>query len=502
MTAEDAPLLETRGLTKVYGQFTALAPTDLVISSGAIHGILGKNGAGKSTLVKLIAGSETPTGGSILLKGQDITNLPLARRRELGIHLLSQHAEVVADLSVEENLVLPDYPLRGGFVNKKAMRRKAQELLDKYSLQFPPDAMAGTLSVPDQRRLSIVRTLVREGALAMLDEPTTALSLDERMTLFAWIRELNLAGESFVFISHFSNEIREICTSVTVLRDGHVVDDGTDPRTMSSAQISELVVGDEVREFVRERRSANRDRLVVRDLVSDGVGPLSLTVGEGEIVGFVGLPGSGAQEAARALAGLRTVRSGTISLDDERVRPGRVRDALDAGIGYLTGDRIGEGIVGPMSVRESLRLGNWPARGGLISETSIAKTYEKFHSRLHFRVASPKQPVEELSGGNQQKIILGRILASNPRLVILDEPTLGVDVATKEEVHRIVNDLTDSGLAVILLAYDTDEMVRMADRVVAFQDGAVAGELTGDEISADAILARLHHKTESAATTA
>lgn len=489
------PLLQTRALTKTYGRFTALEPTDMTIHAGAIHGILGKNGAGKSTLVKLIAGSEAPSGGKILLKGEDVTDLPLARRRERGVHLLSQHAQVVADLSVAENLVLPDYPRRAGFVDRRAMRRQAGELLERYSLTFPVGALAGSLSVPDQRRLSIVRTLVDEGALAMLDEPTTALSQDERASLFEWIRELNAAGQSFVFISHFNSEIQAICTEVTVLRDGQVVAAGEDPREMSSDEISELVVGDKVEEFVRTRRAGGPDRVVVSDLVSADVGPVSFTVGEGEVLGLVGLPGSGAQEVARALAGLRTSESGSVTLDGAPVRGGRVRDAIASGIAYLTNDRIGEGIVGPLSVREMLHLGHWPTQGPVLDDATMAQTYDTYHSRLHFRVSSPRQPIEELSGGNQQKILLGRLLALSPKLLVLDEPTLGVDVATKEEVHRLVDELTARGMSVILLAYDTDEMVRTVDRVIAFQDGRVSGELTGDEITADGILAQLHHTT-------
>lgn len=496
MTDPGAPLLQTRGLSKVYGRFTALHPTDITVGEGSIHGFLGKNGAGKSTLVKLIAGSERPTSGQILFQGEDITNLPLVRRRQLGIHLLSQHAEVVADLSVAENLLLPDYPRRGPFVDRRAMNARARELLDRYDVPFAVDQPAGNLTAPDQRRLGIVRTLVEESALVMLDEPTTALSQQERASLFDWIRSLNAAGQTFVFISHFNNEIQAICDRATVLRDGHVVSDGADPRRMASAEISELVVGSAVDEFVRSPRPAKKQRLVVTDLVTDGVGPLSFSVGAGEIVGFVGLPGSGAQESARAVAGLRPVQSGSIALDGRPLRLGDVRGALDSGMAYLTNDRLGEGIVGPMSVQESLRMGNWPSRGGLLSDTEVQKTYEKYHARMHFRVASPDQPMEELSGGNQQKIILGRLLAREPTVLILDEPTLGVDVSTKEEVHRLIDELTDSGLAVILLAYDTDEMVRMVDRVVAFQDGAVTGQLVGDEISADAILARLHHESE------
>lgn len=494
------PLLEVRGLTKRYGTFTALEPTDLIVEAGSIHGFLGKNGAGKSTLVKIIAGSETPSGGQIFYKGQDITDLSLAKRRKLGINLLSQHAEVIHDLSVAENLVLPDYPTSSGFLSPKKMRTLASNLLAKYNLDFDLDVRAGDLAAPDQRRLSIVRTLVDDGALAMLDEPTTSLSQAERVSLFEWMHELNERGQTFVFISHYSSEIQAVCKTVTVLRDGRVVADGNDPRTMTAQEISELVVGDAVDEYHRARRVPTETKVIVENLDIDSTGPVSFTVGKGEVLGFVGLPGSGAQESARALAGLSRPSIEKFEIDGNPVRSGKVKDANAAGIAYLTNDRHGEGIVGPFSVRESLVLGRWPTAAGLIDSAAIRKVYDRFHDRMKFRVSGPSQPIEELSGGNQQKIILSRLLASSPQLLILDEPTLGVDVSTKEEIHRIINELTEHGMSVIVLAYDIDEMVRVADRILAFQDGRVAAELSGDEITADSVLAHLnHHANPSAA---
>lgn len=497
MTSRDTPLLEVRGISKTYGGFTALEPTDITVTAGSIHGFLGKNGAGKSTLVKIIAGSTAPTSGSVVFRGEDITHLPLARRRERGIHLLPQHAEVVAELSVAENLLMPDYPTKRRLVQRDLMRSRAQKLLDRYELPLDVDAQAGSLSVPDQRRLSIVRTLVDEGALAMLDEPTTALTQQERASLFSWMRELNEHGHTFIFISHFNNEIQAICNEVSVLRDGRLVAEGQDPRAMTSGQISRLVSGEDVHEFVRNRKAATEPNVIVRSLKPKGTAPISLEVGAGEILGLVGLPQSGAQELARALAGLYPVEEGEVSVAGKRIRVGRVRSAMNGGIAYLTNDRLGEGIVGSMSVKDNLRLGHWPLVRGFIDAGHMHRIYKRYHSRLALRVSGPEQPVEELSGGNQQKIVLGRLLSLDPKLLILDEPTLGVDVATKEEVHRLIDELTVQGLSVILLAYDTDEMVRMVDRVIAFQDGRIARELTGDEITADNIIATLHHSPEA-----
>jgi ABC-type sugar transport system ATPase subunit len=476
-------LLEVRGLSKTYGRSVALEPTDITVRAGSVHGFLGKNGAGKSTLVGLIAGSIQPTSGSVHFRGRDITALNLAQRRSLGIHLLGQHAEVVAALSVAENLVMPDYPKKLGLIDRGAMRSRARALLDRYNLDFDVDQPAGLLSVPDQRRLSIVRTLVDDGALAMLDEPTTALSQAERRDLFNWVRDLNAAGQTFIFISHFNNEIQEICNACTVLRDGRLVSDGEDPRAMTSAQMSELVTGASVDEFRRESGRHDEPLVELSGLVVEGAEEVNLTLGRGEIVGFVGLPGSGAREVARALAGLRPILGGSVIVDGRASRIRSVKDAVRSGIAYLTDDRIGEGLVGPFSVKESLRLGNWPLTSGLIDNRKVMSTYQQYHQRLSFRVSGPDQPVEELSGGNQQKILLGRLLALQPK------------VGTKEEVHRLIDELTEQGLAVILLAYDTDEMVRMVDRVVAFSDGRVSTELTGDDITVDNILNSLAHAT-------
>ncbi|MFC7400938.1 sugar ABC transporter ATP-binding protein [Citricoccus sp. GCM10030269] len=499
---EETPFLEIRNLSKKYGAFTALDSANLVVKAGAIHGFLGKNGAGKSTLVKIIAGSEPPTSGQVLYKGTDITDWPLARRRKAGINLLPQHAEIVPELSVAENLVLPDYPTNGMLLSKSRMRRKAEELLAKYDLHFDVDARAGDLDTPDQRRLTIVRTLVDDGSFAMLDEPTTALSQVERDSLFTWMRALNAKGQTFAFISHYSSEIRAICDTVTVLRDGQVVADHTDPTTMSANEISELVVGGSVSEYVRERRSSSETKVRVEGLRIGETGPVDLTVGRGEIVGLVGLPGSGAQETARALAGLTKPEVTALEIDGKAVSTGSVRAATAAGIEYLTNDRLGEGIVGPFSVSESIATGRWPTSRGFIDRKAIRDTYEAFHQRMRFRVAGPNQPIEQLSGGNQQKILLSRIMAVNPELLILDEPTLGVDVSAKEEIHRIINELTEEGTSVILLAYDIDEMVRVVDRVFTFQDGHIVATLTGDEITPDHILRQLNHQSSDSSTAA
>ncbi|SDT09742.1 sugar ABC transporter ATP-binding protein [Microlunatus soli] len=490
---DGAPLLEVRGVSKRYGEAWALHPLDLTITEGSIHGLLGKNGAGKSTLMGIIAGSITPTSGQVIFRGQDITGSSLAARRRLGIRLLPQHAEIMPNLSVAENLLTPDYN-GAAWVNWRDVRARAAELLQRYDLVIPPDVPAGSLALPDQRKLGIVKTLAGNGQLAMLDEPTTALSQAERVSLFDWMRDLNAGGQTFVYISHFNNEIQAVCDEYTILRDAQRVASGAQVKQLSSAQLSELVVGSEVTEFRRDSGRVGDVVLEVDGLTSDGVGPVSLTVRAGEIVGFIGLPGSGSQETARTIAGLRPPRSGSVTVDGRTVRCRSVQSAVRGGIAYLTPDRIGEGLVGPLSVQESMHIGAWPTRHGFLDLSDMRRVFERYRDSLSLRVHRPQQPVSELSGGNQQKVLIGRLLALQPKVLILDEPTLGIDVGTKEEVHRLVDELTDHGLAVIMLAYDTDELVRVVDRAVAFADGSISGELAGDRLSVENVLDALAHK--------
>lgn len=490
-------VLETKRLEKRYGANYALQPLDVGIRSGSIHGFLGKNGAGKSTLVGMIAGSVKPSGGSILHQGEEITETSYAERRSLGIHLLGQHAELVGQLSVAENMLMPD--LTGGpFVSWSKMRAQAQEILDRYRLPFDVDTPAAALSIHDQRRLGIARTLREGGSLVMLDEPTASLSRKERRELFDWIRELNAEGQTFVFISHYNSEIQEICDVCTVFRDGRLVADGVDPKAISSAEMSELVTGESVEEFHRLVIDHQTPHLDLEGFTAPGVGPVDLSIHKGEIVGFVGLPGSGAKELARAIGGLNPGQSGRILLNGQEVRAGSVRAAHTAGIAYLTDDRIHEGLVPQLSVQESLHLGNWPVKGGFLDFTAIGQYYEQINDRLKIRSSGPRQPVGELSGGNQQKVLLGALLGFKPELIILDEPTVGVDVGTKEEINALMDELTSQGISVILLSYDADEMCRVADRVVAFQDGGVARVLTGADVTPDQIIDSLAETTGAA----
>ncbi|MFD1211396.1 sugar ABC transporter ATP-binding protein [Arthrobacter sp. GCM10027362] len=491
----NTPLLEVQGLSKHFGGVPALLKVDLTVSRGAVHGVLGKNGAGKSTLMAAIAGSLTPDEGRVLFEGRDITHLPIDARQSLGIHLMEQHSEVFTTLTVAENLVLPNHPRRGLLVDWDGAYRHAREVLDRFGLDVDPGQLAGSLSLPEQRKLNLVKTLSDHGKLAILDEPTTSMSREERSELFSWIRDLTQAGLTFIYITHFNRDLIELCDEYTVLRDGRVTGAGGSIASLSEREIAKLVTGADVVEFERDRRAAPDVLLEVDGVRTAGSQPITFGVGKGEVLGLVGLPGSGARETARALAGLETIESGRVVIGGREVAIGHSADALKAGIAYLPSDRNYEGVVPEFSVQENLHVGNWPAGRpwGFLDFRRMLRNFQDAKSAFNIRTSGPGQLIKNLSGGNQQKVLLGRLIETKPTVLILDEPTAGIDVEAKEEVHRIVDQLSEQGVGVILVAYDPAELVRLVDRALIFRDGELVRELSGDSLTGENVLASISH---------
>jgi simple sugar transport system ATP-binding protein len=495
MAMNSHPLLEARGVSKHFGAVRALDGVDFTVSPGAVHGVLGKNGAGKSTLMALIAGAIAPTEGRIFLNGSDITHLSLPERKDLGIHLMEQHTEIVPSLGVAENLIFPDYPTKNGLVDWSAVRARAEDLLRRYGFSVPCDQLAGTLSLPDQRKLSLIKTLADKGTLAILDEPTTAMSREERRELFEWIRELTEGGLTFIYITHSTRDVREVCNEYTVLRDGRVAGAEGSVTTASDEGLAKLMTGVDVVEFKRERAAADEPLLRLEQFQVAGVRPVSFSVGRGEVVGLVGLPGSGAREVARALAGLQEIEAGSVYMGDTEVYIRHTADAIDAGIAYLPNDRIGEGLVPQLTVQENLWTGNWPTQQvlGFLDFNRMREGFAKSREEFEIQTSGSEQLINQLSGGNQQKVLLGRLVGTAPRVLVLDEPTAGIDVEAKEDVHRLIDALTMQGLSVLMLAYDPAELIRLVDRVLVFRDCALVHELLVDELTGEDMLFDLVH---------
>lgn len=471
------PLLATRRLIKRYGGVTALRGVSLTVDAGTVHGLLGENGAGKSTLVKIVAGLERPTEGQVVLDGTPIGLSDVKTMEEQGIFLVTQEPAIVNSLSVAENLMLGRWPHRGPWVDLRQMDRLATEYL--VSTGLDPKSLAGALSAVDRRKLNILRALHSGGRLIILDEPTTALTMAGRSELFDFMRKLKDGGVTFMFISHYNEEILEICDSVSVLRDGELVASNQPIADIDSSTLSEMVLGRGLNLF---KRIAAYTRVApawsftgLRSAVFDIP---SLTLGAGEIVGFAGLPGSGAQEVARAIYGL-TPAEGSVERDGKsNPLPRHPAEALDAGIAFLSEDRLKDGVVSIQSIAKNISMSSLASvsSGGVIWTARERSLVSGLFERLSIKASSSEQLVGQLSGGNQQKVLLSRLLATRPRLLILNEPTRGIDVGVKEEVHRIVDSLTREGVAVIIVTSDLDEMLRAVDRVVLFVGGRIVGD--------------------------
>jgi len=488
-------VLRVENVVKTYGPLHALKGVSLSIRRGSIHGLLGENGAGKSTLVGLIAGMRTPTSGDIYLGDRSVAGSDVQSMEEAGVFLVTQEPMIVEELSVEENLMLGRWPASRGFIDRGTLRARATQILEQTGIA--PDASARTLGAVDRRKLNILRALHSGGQVIILDEPTTSLTVADRRQLFDFMRELKARGVTFIFISHYNEEILEICDAVSVLRDGLLSGESGDLAHLDSAQLSEMVLGRDLALFHRKRRShadiPEAETIRFRDVRGKGVDVAAFAIAPGEIVGFAGLPGSGVREFAQAVFGLRPARSGTVALPGGKQTdiPREPKTAFDIGIAYLSDDRRRDGLVGIRSIRDNIVMSSLDrlARGGWIDRRREEETARHFFDRMGVKALGLETLADNLSGGNQQKVCLGRVIATGPKLLIFDEPTRGIDVGVKEDVHRLIDQLTNGGTSVVVVTTDLDEMVRLVDRVCVFSGGEIVETLVGDEIDKERLRA-------------
>jgi ABC-type sugar transport system ATPase subunit len=489
----EPPLLQTCDLVKRYGGVSALKGVSLSVDRGTVHGLLGENGAGKSTLVKIVSGLQGPTEGEIHLDGKPIGAADVKRMEGLGVFLVTQEPAIVSSLSVAENLMLGRWPRRGLWVDVWAMNRLAMDYLEGTGLN--PRAMAGRLSAVDRRKLNILRALHSGGRLIILDEPTTALTMADRRILFDFMRKLKHEGVTFMFISHYNEEILEICDSVSVLRDGVLVTDNQPVASVNSDVLSEMVLGRGLHLFTRRRAVPDAAQAPPPSWRFSGLRTAHfsvdrLDIAPGEVIGLAGLPGSGAQEIARAIYGLLPADGTVEHAGAKAPLPADPAEALARGIAFLSDDRLRDGIVAIHSIAKNITLSSLGAvsTGSVISVTRERDLVADLFKRMSIKARDASQPVGQLSGGNQQKVLLSRLLATKPRLLILNEPTRGIDVGVKEEVHRIVASLTRDGVSVIIVTSDLDEMLRAVDRVLLFVDGVVVDDRTATSLTKEDVL--------------
>ena len=502
--AVQLPLLRMQGITKRFGASLALDEVDFSIERGEVHALVGENGAGKSTLMKILIGAYRRDSGVVTLEGRDVRFETPGDAQAAGICAVHQEIHLLQRRSVAENVCSGREPLRWGLVDWPRMNADAAELLGGLKLDIDPRAQVSTLNPARQQMVAIARGISLGARLLVLDEPTTSLSEREVGILHALIRRLREQGTSIIYISHRLAELYAVCDRVTVLRDGKRA--GT--RVMSDLERIDLIclmlgkTRDELRHgatgFATDpvaaaaQASRHEQPLFIAKALAHGprLRDVSLDVGKGEIVGLAGLLGAGRTEVARAIFGADGLESGTMTLNDEPFTPDGPHDAIAAGVGFVSEDRKGEGIIPDLSVRENLTLAILPAltRFGIVSRKRQTEIVDRYMQRLGIRASSADQPIRELSGGNQQKVLIARSLCMHPVLLILDEPTRGIDIGARGEIQALVNELATEGLGVLLVSSEIEELVEGCARVVVLRDGVSVAELSGVDLSEASIV--------------
>ena len=480
------PILEMRGISKTFPGVRALSDVQLTIYPGEIHALMGENGAGKSTLMKVLAGAyQADRGGEIRIDGKPVTiDGPLAAKAH-GIAIIYQELALAPNLTVAENIHLGMEISRHGMIDRQAMAEACSEVLKRLGATFGPRTLVADLSIAERQLVEIARAVHARSRILVMDEPTTALSSRETDRLFALVRQLRAEGLAIIYISHRMAEVYELSDRVSVLRDGTYV--GTLGRDeIRPDTIVRMMVGRDLSSFYKKDHTAgvrNAPVLEVRN-VGDGtrVRGCSFTLHAGEVLGLAGLVGAGRTELARLIYGADRRTSGEIVVGGRPVDIRRPQDAIDAGLVYLTEDRKAQGLFLDMTVAENLNLGviGRDARAGVLNRSKARWRAERAIKSLAIRVASPEVTVGSLSGGTQQKVLLSRLLETEPRVLILDEPTRGVDIGAKSEIYRIIDQLAKSGVGVLVISSELPEIVGIADRVLVMREGEIAGEVGGD----------------------
>jgi rhamnose transport system ATP-binding protein len=487
------PIAELRGVKKSFGGVHALRGVDLAIVPGAVHSLVGENGAGKSTLVRILGGVHQPDEGSVLVDGEERRVGGPADAKALGIAVIHQEPALFPDLDVAENIFMGRQP-RDRFrrIDWRQMYRDVAELLESLGVALDPRTPVQGLSVADQQLVEIAKALSLDARIVVMDEPTAALSSREVERLFGIVRDLRSRGVAVVYISHRLEEVFELSDTITVLRDGaHVI---TCPvsRLDTIALIRHMVGRDLGELFPKEQAEIGAPVLEARGLTRVGVfSDVSFELRRGEILGFAGLVGAGRSEVARVLFGIDRLDAGEIRLDGELVRIRSAADAVRAGLAYVPEDRQHQGLVLEMAIQDNATLpylSHLASRLRLVNRKREREVAEKFTSQLQVKAGGLQLAVGTLSGGNQQKVVLAKWLATEPRVLILDEPTRGIDIGTKAEVHRIVSRLAGQGMAIVLISSELPEVLAMADRVLVMHEGRVSGTFGRDEADQETIM--------------
>ena len=491
-SAGGTPLLVVDHAQKSFGAVRALSDGSIELHAGEAHALVGENGAGKSTVVKILAGVHRPDGGRLLLDGVEVGFDNTAQSRAAGIAVIFQEPTLFPDLSVAENIFVGAQPLRAGRrIDRRRMRRDAVALFAELGVKLDPDRTARGLSIADQQIVEIAKALSTEARVIVMDEPTAALTLTEVERLFRIVETLRAAGSAVLFVSHRLEEVFALCQRVTVMRDGsHVL---TKPigEVTTEMVIHAMVGRDLAALFPKVEAERGETVLKVERLTREGVFfDVSFEVHRGEIVALAGLVGAGRSEVARVIFGIDRCDAGSVEINGVKLRGGSPTAAMAAGVGLVPEDRRQQGLIMDLSIERNVALASLRRvrRWLLIPFGSERRFALDWATRLQLKYGRMSNPVSTLSGGNQQKVVLAKWLAREPSVLIVDEPTRGIDIGTKAEVHRLLSDLAAKGVAVLMISSELPEVLGMADRVIVLYEGSVTGEFTRAEAGEHVIM--------------
>lgn len=486
------PVLAAERISKAFGEVQVLFSVDMDILPGEVHALVGENGAGKSTFIKILSGFQPPTSGRILLDGEPVTLPANSAAEALGIILIHQEFNLAEHLTVTESLFLGREVARFGVLDRKAMRTEARRVLDMLGSRIDENALIGTLAVADKQMVEIAKAISRDARVIFMDEPTAVLSREEAGILFDQVRKLKAKGTSFVFVSHKLDEVMEISDRVTVLRDGQWIK--TAPTSMLDGEaIAQLMVGRELSSLYPTKHEPDVDEevvLSVRNLSTGYVKDASFELRKGEVLGFSGLIGSGRTELMEAIAGLRSRHSGEVLLFGAPLPADDFRETNRRGLAYMTKDRKGMGLLLAEGMTTNLTLQSLGQHvsHGYLDPSSEAKAMARAKRRFDIRVRDDRVRVGRMSGGNQQKLLLAKVMETEPRVIIIDEPTRGIDVGTKQQIYHFIAALAREGRSIIVVSSEMPEVIGLCTRVAVMREGHLVGILEGEEISEQTIM--------------
>jgi len=489
---ENSPLLAVRGLTKSFPGVLALRGVSLHLHKGEVLSLIGENGAGKSTLMKILAGVQPADNGDYLIDGEPVSIQNVRDAMERGIALIHQELNLAANLDLAANIFLGREPNKKGIIQEKKLREDASKYLKRVGLDLPSETITGTLPIGKQQLVEIAKALSCDARVLIMDEPTSSLSQKETETLFEVVKDLRNQGISVIYISHRLGEVIELSDRVTVFRDGENAGD-LEKDEINHENMVRLMVGRDLSEFYdRQIHQPGKTVLKAHEIISPSYCdiPVSLEVRAGEIVGIAGLVGAGRTELLQTIFGVTPALGGELELDGQSFRPSCPADAITAGIALAPEDRKQHGLVLPMTVRENASLPSLErdqAKGFLNQEAEL-KIADRAVEQMSIKTPTIEQIARFLSGGNQQKIVLGKWLAMKPKLLMLDEPTRGIDVGAKREIYKLMEKLAGEGMAILFVSSEMEEVLGMADRAYIMHEGRVSGELSREELSEESIM--------------